>query len=106
MNWTKDELVAYTLLYAANSNYVVDNKERNVIIEKVDMKTFQKVHDEFESDNDYQSVQKITQGLKALNYTQDDIQELLQDIKVLFFADGSFDVYERIMFRSLKNILK
>ena len=106
MNWTKNELVAYTLLYAANSNYVVDNKERNVIIEKVDMNTFQKIHDEFEADNDYQSVQKITEGLRALNYTQEDVDDLLEEIKVMFFADGSFDVYERIMYRSLKNILK
>ena len=47
MHWTKEELVAYTVIYAANSNFIEDNKERNMIIEHVDMQTFQKIHDEF-----------------------------------------------------------
>ena len=106
MHWTKEELVAYTLLYAANSNFIEDNKERNVIIGRVDMQTFQKVHDEFDADNDYQSLQKIEQGLKEHNYTQNDIDELLVDIKLMFFADGEFDVLERMMYRSLKNLLE
>ena len=104
--WSRNELIAYIFLFAAHSDLKEDNHERNLIISKVDMNTFQKVHDEFESDNDYQSLQKITEGLKALNYTQEDIADLLKEIKVMFFADGSFDVYERILFRSLKNILK
>ena len=47
-HWTKKELVAYILLYTAHSNFEEDNKERNVIISKVDMQTFQKIHDEFD----------------------------------------------------------
>ena len=58
-NWTKDELIAYTLLYAAHSDLKENNHERNVIISKVDMQTFQKIHDEFSADNDFQSIQKI-----------------------------------------------
>ena len=36
-NWTKDELVAYILLFAAHSDFKEDNHERNVIISKVDL---------------------------------------------------------------------
>jgi len=106
MHWTKDELVAYVLLYAANSNFIEDNKEKNVIINRVDMQTFQKIHDEFDSDNDYQSLQKISQGLKEHNYNTEDINELLAEIKIMFFADGEFDVLERMMYRSLKSLLE
>ena len=106
MHWTKEELVAYTLIYAANSNFIEDNKERNMIIEHVDMQTFQKIHDEFDADNDYQSLQKISAGLKAHNYTHQDIDELLKEIKLMFFADGEFDVLERMVFRSLKSLLE
>ena len=105
MHWTKNELVAYTLLYAANSNFEEDNKERNLIIEKVDMNTFQKIHDEFDADNDFQSIEKIQAGLKEHNFTQDDVDKLLKDVKTMFFADGEFDVMERIMFRSLNKLL-
>ena len=106
MHWTKNELIAYTLLYAANSNFEEDNKERNVIIGKVDMQTFQKIHDEFDADNDYQSIQKIQSGLKEHNFTKDDIDKLLVEIKMLFFADGEFDIMERIAYSSLNKLLR
>ncbi|QRM90383.1 sulfurtransferase [Lacinutrix sp. WUR7] len=104
MHWTKNELIAYTLLYAANSNFEEDNKERNLIIEKVDMQTFQKIHDEFDADNDYQSIQKIQAGLKEHHFTKEDIDKLLVEIKKMFFADGEFDVMERITYRSLNKL--
>ena len=103
--WSKNELVAYILLYASQSDMVVSNKERNVIISKVDMKTFDKIRKEFHQDNDYQSIQKIIAGLKDHNYTKMDIDLLLADIKMLFFADGSFDVTERTMYKLLNKLL-
>lgn len=104
-HWTKEELVAYILLYASQSDLIVSNKERNVIISKVDMNTFQKIRDEFDKDNDYQSIQKIMAGLKEHNYSKMDIDMLLADIKMLFFADGNFNVSERTMYKLLKKIL-
>lgn len=104
-NWTKSELVAYILLYASQSDMIESNKERNVIISKVDMSTFDRIHKEFEQDNDYQSIQKIMAGLKAHNYSKMDIDFLLADIKMLFFADGKFDVSERTMYKFLKKLL-
>lgn len=104
-NWTKEELVAYVLLYTANSDLNIENHEKNVIISKVDMKTFSKVHEEFEKDNDYQSLQKIIKGLEAHNYSKDDLEGLFVDIKKLFLSDGSFDVIEQSMLAYLKKIL-
>lgn len=104
-HWTKKELVAYILLYASQSDTIVSNKERNVIISKVDMKTFDKVRTEFKQDNDYQSIQKIIAGLKAHNYTKMDTDLLLADIKMLFFSDGKFDVSERTMYKFLQKLL-
>ena len=104
--WAKDELVAYILLYASQSDLIESNKEKNIIISKVDMNTFQRIHDEFDGDNDYQSIQKIIAGLKAHNYTKIDIDLLFADIKLLFFADGNFNVSERTMYKLLKKLLK
>lgn len=104
-NWTKNELLAYTLLYAANSNFEETNTERNVIISKVDMETFQHIHDEFDKDNDYQSLQKIQNCLKKHEYTQDDINILFEEIRNMFYADGKFDVMERNTFMFLKKVL-
>ena len=105
MNWTKDELVAYVLLFAANSNFIEDNFERNEIITKVDMQTFQKIHDEFDADNDYQSIQKIIKGLEVHNYSKEDLDDLFVDIKMMFLSDGEYDILEQNMMLQLKKIL-
>jgi len=105
MEWTKDELVAYILLFAANSNFLESNKERNEIISKVDMQTFQKIHDEFDGDNDYQSIQKIIAGLDHHDYSKEDLEDLFVDIKLMFLSDGEYDVLEHNMMLGLKKIL-
>ena len=104
-HWNKEELVAYILLFAANSNFIESNKERNIIISKVDMATFQKIHEEFDKDNDYQSIQKILRGLKEHHYSSDDLSQLFADIKTLFYADEEFDITEQNMLLYLKKIL-
>ncbi len=106
IDWTRDELVAYILLFAAHSDYKEDNHERNVIISKVDMNTFQEIHDEFDSDNDYQGIQKIMTSLKQHNYDKDDVEVLMADIKTLFFSDKDFNITERNMLKSLGRLFK
>lgn len=106
IDWTRDELVAYILLFAANSDFKEDNKERDVIISKVDRETFQEIHDEFDADNDYQGIKKIMVSLEQHNYSKDDIDMLLADIKILFFSDGEFNILERNMLKSLKRLFK
>lgn len=105
-NWNKDELMAYILLYAAHSDFKENNHERNVIISKVDMQTFQKVHDEFSQDNDFQSIQKILASIETHKYSSEKIDEILADIKGLFFADSDCDIKEHSMLLFLKRILK
>jgi len=101
-HWTKDEFLAYILLFAAQSDFKESNHERNVIISKVDMQTFQKIHDEFDNDNDYQCIQKITKSIEQHNYDKD---LLIAELKNLFFSDGDFDVNEQNMLMSLNRIL-
>lgn len=105
-NWTKEELVAYILLYAAHANLEIDNHEKNVIISKVDMQTFQKVHDEFDKDNDYQSLQKIIKGLEEHHYSKEELDTLFEDIKKLFLSDGNYDGMEINLYAFLKMLLK
>lgn len=105
MNWTKDEMVAYILLFCANSNFIESNTEKNTIIEQVDMKTFQKIHDEFDKDNDYQSIQKIIKGLEVHNYSKEDLDDLFVDIKLMFLSDGDYDILEQNMMLGLKKLI-
>ena len=106
IDWTRDELVAYILLFAAHSDFKEDNHERNMIISKVDMNTFQEIHDEFDNDNDYQSLQKIINCLEEYHYTKVELDILFQDIKDLFLSDGSYDAMELNLYSYLKKLLK
>lgn len=106
IDWTRDELVAYILLFAANSDFKEDNKERDVILSKVDRETFQEIHDEFDNDNDYQGIKKIMTSLEQHNYSNEDIEMLLVDIKVLFFSDKEFNILERNMLKALERLFK
>lgn len=106
IDWTRDELVAYILLFAANADFKEKTEERNMILSTVDKQTFQDIHDEFNRDNDYQGIKKITTSLEQHNYTKDDIDILLEDIKVLFLTDDDFDITEQNMTRFLERLLK
>jgi hypothetical protein len=106
IDWTRDELVAYIMLFAANSDFRESNQERNVIISKVNMQIFQEIHDEFDNDNDYQGIKKIMTSLEQHNYSKDDIDVLIADIKTLFFSDKEFNIMERNMLRFLEKLLK
>ncbi|MDN3493584.1 hypothetical protein [Winogradskyella bathintestinalis] len=106
IDWTRDELVAYILLFAANADFKELYKEREIIISKIDKTTFQDIHDEFNGDNDYQGIKKITLSLDQHNYNKDELDMLLEDIKVLFFSNKEFTVLEQNMLRFLKRLLK
>ena len=77
----------------------------NVILSKVDMQTFARIYNEFENDNDYQSLQKIIKGLNEHNYSEEDLNQLFTDIKTLFLSDGEYEIMEKNMFQYLKKIL-
>lgn len=104
--WTRDELIAYILLFAAHSDFKESKKERDFIISKVNLDTFADIHLEFDNDNDYQSIKKITSSLKQQQFQKEDVDLLLEDIKTLFFRDGKLETTEQIMYQSLKRLFK
>lgn len=104
--WTKQELGAYILLYCANSDYNEDPEEIEIIKSKVDKEHYKTIHQEFEDDNDYQSIQKIEEAIHRLGYSKKEIKTLISEMKALFLSDGNYDQTEKILFLGLKKILK
>lgn len=106
LNWTKNEFKAYLLLYAANSDYEETQVEKDIIFELVSLKQYQKIHREFDNDNDYQSIQKIQKSIKKFNYSENEIDKLLIEVKFLFLSDGNFNILEKNLLCLLNKILK
>ncbi|SFZ91787.1 3-mercaptopyruvate sulfurtransferase SseA, contains two rhodanese domains [Flaviramulus basaltis] len=104
--WTKDELLAYILLFVAHSDLNETQNEKEYILSRVDKNVFERVHKQFENDNDYQSIQNIIEAVKTHDYYRNDLADLFADIKLMAFADGGMDNMEKMAYSHLKKILK
>lgn len=103
--WTKTELLAYTLIYVAYSDGNVVWKEQEYLFKRVDKMVYERVLKQFETDNDYQSIQHIITAMEANNYGKNDLEALFADIKLMAFADGNFADLEQVVYTRLKTIV-
>lgn len=106
INWTKEDLKTYLLIYCANADFSESKIEIEFIKAKIQTTDFDKIHREFEQDNDNECIQKIQASIKELNYKKDEIDSLINEIKELFLSDGEYDILEKNIFRGLKHIVK
>ncbi|KAB1159626.1 MULTISPECIES: hypothetical protein [Tenacibaculum] len=105
LDWTKREFEVYVLLYAAHCNHIETKEERAYILSKVDEATFNKMHTEIVVETEHQNLEKIQTYLNENSYSIQDKRELIQDIKEVFFADGTVDAVEKKVFSLLQKIL-
>ncbi|WCO03258.1 hypothetical protein [Psychroserpens ponticola] len=104
-NWTKQELIAYILLFVAHSDLKETKQEHEYILSRVDEETYMHIKSEFDADNDYQSITKIIDAIHSEESYKDNPDELFADIKLMAFADGNMDQMEYAIYNSLKKIL-
>ncbi len=103
--WTKDELLAYILMYVSNSDLDESRKEKQYILSRVDKAIYNRVSEQFEKDSDYQGIQNIIEAVKAHDYYRNDLADLFADIKLMAFADGDYGPMEQMIYSHLKKIL-
>ena len=106
LSWTKDEFLAYLIIYAAQINQIETEEEKEFIKSRFDSKTLKKIYKEINSDNDYQRIQKVMVYTYQKNYLSHDLDNLLKDIKKLLLCDGKFDATEQALYHYLKKIFK
>jgi len=104
--WSKEELLAYILIFVAHSDLEETRKEKEYILSRVDKTIYKRVEEKFNQDNDYQSIQNIIEAVKTHDYYRNDLADLFADIKLMAFADGGFDIMEKEAYNYLKKILK
>lgn len=105
-HWTKEELKMYLLLFCANADFTASKSETDLIKLKGKHSNFDKIHAEFESDNDYQSIQKIQSAVARHGYSSNEIESLYKEIKELFLSDGKYGILEQNLYIGLRHILK
>lgn len=103
-NWTKEELLAYILIWSANADFIVDEAETDQILSKVEESVFKKVKREFADDNDMQRLQKVNAALERLNYSSEGKSEIFEEMKELFLSDGNYNTLEKNLELGFKKI--
>jgi hypothetical protein len=98
LDWTKKEFEAYVLLYAAHCNHIEDIAEQNYIRTKVDEKIFHRIHSEVVVDSAQVNLNKIQLFISENQFSQEEKETLLRNIKQVLFADGSVDFFEKETF--------
>lgn len=103
--WTYHDFLAYLLIYGASADLTLKPEEKQMIIDEVGKKQFEKVIHEFEKHSDYECLQVIMELGKK--YCQSDSQKeiLFADLKKIFFADGEFSLLEENCFRSIRKLI-
>ena len=105
VNWNKEEFKAYLLIYAANSNFVESEEEKELILSKVNADDYKRMHREYERDNDYQRLEKILCCVDKFGFTKDDLDQLRAEVKQVINSEGYHDELEDNMFLYLKKLL-
>ena len=106
ISWSKDEFIAYLLIYAAQINQIETEEEKEFIASKIDSQILKKIYKEINNDNDYQRIQKVMVYTYQENYLSQDLDSLLIEIKELLLCDGKFDATEQALYHYLKKIFK
>lgn len=106
LDWSKKEFEAYVLLYAAQCNLIETEEERAYILSKVDEETFNRIHNLIVFEKDEDSIARIKEYLFLNKYSIAEKRALINDIKEVFFADGTVDKMEKNIFAILQKTLK
>ena len=103
--WTREEYLAYLLIFCMKSNFHQDENEISFIVNRVGEDVYSSVMEEFRRDNEYHRAQKIQQGYLELNYSNSERQKLFREVENFFNTDGAFDAVEQSNFYTLKRLL-
>ena len=106
LSWTRDEFIAYLLIYAAQINQIETEEEKEFIASKIDSQILKNIYKEINNDNDYQRIQKVMVYTYQKNYLSKDLDDLLKEIKELLLCDGKFDATEQALYHYLRKIFK
>ena len=105
-NWTKEEFKAYLLIYAAQSNFNESEEEIDFIESKFEPELISRVNKEIKNLNDFDKISIVTDYIKIHDFSQDELDNLLLEIKEIYHSDGKFDSIEQSIFSMLKKLLK
>ena len=103
--YTRHDLIAYALIYAAMADYSISDTEKDFITDRVGKKEFKKMLKVYNEDSDIEGLERI-ELLKDEFFPGDaGKEELLNLIEEVFESDHSFDALENVVYRGMRKLL-
>ncbi|MBN1340811.1 MAG: hypothetical protein JXA03_15895 [Bacteroidales bacterium] len=103
--WSKEDFLAYVLIYAAYADFEINPQEREFILKKVERDEFDKILKIYRKHSDIEKAETVR--LLAARYCKDleDKCQIRKDIIKLFFADKDYTIMEKNFFIVIKKIM-
>jgi hypothetical protein len=103
-NWTKNEFLAFLMLYACEANASAEQKECQWIRTKVGEPAFDEAYAAFKSSSDFEIINSIT-ALKERFYPGESGKgEIHRHLVELFQSDGRFTAMEQHVVHELEKL--
>lgn len=103
--WNYEEFRTYLLLYAANADLDYSAEEEVMIKNTISLSSYEKVKAVYDKTNDYEHIQTILKYKGIYFPTADQAKELIDQMVMMFNADGNFSVMEQNCLRLLKKLI-
>lgn len=100
-----DEFMVFMLLYASFADYELSMKELIMIKSKYDGLLVDEVLSKFEKMSDYERLDYIMQNKSLYIRTDEDLNNLFEELNKQFAADGDYSKLEKGLNNFLKHML-
>ena len=104
--WTKEEFLVYLMLYAANTDGNITEKEQKIIRSKVNLATYQEVLEQFETHGEYDCIQNILKYKEKYLDNEDAVKQIVSEMTEVFMGDGKISNAEQHILNLVAKILK
>jgi uncharacterized tellurite resistance protein B-like protein len=104
-NLSKEEFKVILMLYVANSDGRVNLDEVRAMLERTSPKVYSAIRLKFDKMNDMEVLQCIEEHKKHYFTTDEERQELFEDLKSVVEADGKLLPVEEYMLRGISGVM-
>jgi uncharacterized membrane protein YebE (DUF533 family) len=106
LNFTEEEFTAFALIFMANADNNIGEKEKKHIQSKVNVETFDKMFSLFQETSDYNRIQQIVAHKNAYLSDEVKLNSFIENLQSLIAADNKTDVMEKFSLNNLIRVLK
>lgn len=105
-NWTYEEFIAFTMLYASFEDGEISDDEAEIISEKIGKETYRKLRKVLDSNINFDNIEIILELKDKYIKTDEDLESLFVAIDKIIEVDGEVTQFEKDMINSISFLLK